>query len=34
MLKAKGTRYGAEINGVRSRWGIIQNEEFQRTAPY
>lgn len=34
MLKAKGERYGAEINGVRSRWGTVQNEEFQRTAPY
>lgn len=34
MLKGKGARYGMEINGVRSRWGITQNEEFQRTAPY
>lgn len=34
MLKAKGERYGAELNGVRSRWGTVQNEEFQRTAPY
>lgn len=34
MLKAKGERYGAELNGMRSRWGTVQNEEFQRTAPY
>lgn len=34
MLKAKGERYDAEINGVRSAWGVRQNEDFQRTAPY
>lgn len=34
MLKGKGSRYGAEINGVRSKWGVVQCEEFQRTAPY
>lgn len=34
MLKGKGARYGAEVNGIRSRWGTRQNEEFQRTAPY
>ena len=34
MLKGKGERYGVEINGVRSSWGTVQNEEFQRTAPY
>jgi hypothetical protein len=34
LLKGKGTRYGMEINGVRSSWGTVQNEEFQRTAPY
>ncbi len=34
MLKGKGARYGMEINGVRSSWGVTQNEEFQRTAPY
>jgi hypothetical protein len=34
MLKGKGARYGAEVNGIRSRWGSQQNEDFQRTAPY
>jgi hypothetical protein len=34
LLKGKGERYGMEINGVRSSWGTVQNEEFQRTAPY
>lgn len=34
VLKGKGERYGTEINGVRSSWGTVQNEEFQRTAPY
>ena len=35
MLKGKGARYGAEINGARRRrWGAPQNEEFQETAPY
>jgi hypothetical protein len=34
MLKGKGTRYGAEVNGIRSRWGTAQNEDFQKTAPY
>ena len=34
LLKGKGTRYGAEVNGIRSRWGTAQNEDFQKTAPY
>jgi len=35
MLRGKGARYGAEINGARRRaWGSPQNEEFQETAPY
>jgi len=35
MLKGKGARYGAEINGARRRrWGSPQNEEFQETIPY
>ena len=34
LLKGKGARYGAEVNGIRSRWGVRQNEDFQRTAPY
>ena len=34
LLRGKGTRYGAEVNGIRSRWGVKQNEDFQRTAPY
>lgn len=34
MLKGKGARYREEINGIRSRWGVKQNEDFQRTAPF
>jgi len=34
LLRGKGDRYGAEVNGIRSRWGVKQNEDFQRTAPY
>lgn len=35
LLKGKGARYGAEVNGARKRrWGAPQNEEFQETAPY
>ena len=34
LLNGKGGRYGAEVNGIRSRWGTRQNEDFQRTAPY
>ena len=34
LLRGKGVRYGAEVNGIRSRWGVRQNEDFQRTAPY
>ncbi len=35
LLRGKGARYGAEINGARKRrWGSPQNEEFQETAPY
>ena len=34
LLRGKGARYGAEVNGIRSRWGVRQNEDFQRTAPY
>jgi hypothetical protein len=34
LLRGKGTRYGAEVNGIRSRWGVAQNEDFQKTAPY
>jgi len=34
LLRGKGIRYGAEVNGIRSRWGVRQNEDFQRTAPY
>ena len=29
-----GTRYGAEINGIRSSWGIGQNNDFQATPAY
>ncbi|RTZ64195.1 MAG: hypothetical protein DSZ29_05815 [Aquificaceae bacterium] len=35
LIKGKGSRYGAEVNGARRRaWGSAQNEEFQETAPY
>lgn len=34
LIKGKGTRYGVEVNGIRSRWGTAQNEDFQKTAPY
>jgi len=34
LLKGKGARYKAEVNGIRSRWGSPQNKDFQRTAPY
>lgn len=34
LLKGKGARYRAEVNGIRSRWGSPQNKDFQRTAPY
>ena len=33
LLRGKGTRYGAEVNGIRSRWGVAQNKDFQKTAP-
>lgn len=29
-----GERYGAEINGVRSSWGEVQNKEFQETPAF
>ncbi|RZA08594.1 MAG: hypothetical protein EOP11_04395 [Proteobacteria bacterium] len=29
-----GERYGAEINGVRSKWGDAQNNDFQNTPAY
>lgn len=29
-----GERYGAEINGIRSKWGDAQNNDFQNTPAY
>ncbi|MFV8817637.1 hypothetical protein [Haliea sp. E17] len=35
MLRIHGKRFGAEINGTRkSGWGVGQNNDFQRTAPF
>ena len=35
LLRDKGDRYGAEVNGTReSGWGNGQNHDFQQTAPY
>ena len=35
LLHPNGDRYSAEFNGTReSGWGVGQNEDFQRTAPF
>jgi hypothetical protein len=34
MVNGGGARYGKELNGVRSKWGIAQNKDFIETAPY
>jgi hypothetical protein len=35
LLHPEGDRYSAEFNGTReSGWGVGQNEDFQRTAPF
>jgi hypothetical protein len=35
LLHPAGERYSAEFNGTReSGWGVGQNEDFQRTAPF
>ncbi|MCB0361758.1 MAG: hypothetical protein KDD35_03515 [Bdellovibrionales bacterium] len=34
LLKGSGTRYGLEINGIRSKWGEVQNLEFQETPAF
>lgn len=34
LLRGKGQRYGAEFNGVQSKWGLQQNIEFTETAPF
>ncbi len=34
LLRAGGERYGIEINGVRSGWGVADSEDFQRTPAY
>jgi hypothetical protein len=35
LLHPAGDRYSAEFNGTReSGWGVGQNEDFQRTAPF
>lgn len=32
--KGGGERYGAEINGIRSKWGDAQNNDFQTTPAF
>lgn len=34
FVRGQGARHGAEINGLRTKWGSVQCEEFQQTAPY
>lgn len=34
LLKDKGDRYGVEVNGIRSAWGVPQNMGFQNTVPF
>lgn len=34
LYRDKGNRYETEINGVRSAWGVPQNEDFQKTAAF
>ncbi len=34
IVRSKGERYGTEINGIRSDWGVGDNEDFQRTPAY
>ena len=34
LIRGKGERYGSEINGIRSKWGLKQNQEFTETAPF
>ncbi len=34
LIRGRGERYGAEVNGIRSKWGLKQNIEFTQTAPF
>lgn len=34
LVDGKGERYREEINGIRSAWGIPQNNDFQKTMPF
>lgn len=34
LIRGKGERYGPEINGLRSKWGLQQNIEFTETAAF
>lgn len=34
LVHGGGTRYGSEINGIRSAWGAAQNNDFQTTPAF
>lgn len=34
LLEGGGERYGEEFNGIRSAWGVAQNNDFQKTPAF
>lgn len=34
LVGGGGARYGSEINGIRSAWGLAQNQDFQNTPAF
>lgn len=34
MIRGKGERYGPEINGIRSKWGLTSSKDFQDTPAF